>query len=82
VSADAAEWLGFAAADLRAAKLLITDTGVPFRIACFHAQQAAEKAMKAVLVAEATPFRRTHDIIVLKGLLPARLATQIDSVVA
>jgi HEPN domain-containing protein len=36
--------------------------------------------MKAVLVAEATPFRRTHDIIVLKALLPASLVDEIDSV--
>jgi hypothetical protein len=35
VSPDAAEWLGFATADLRAAKLLITDTGVPFSYRVF-----------------------------------------------
>lgn len=29
---------------------------------CFHAQQAAEKALKAVLVTQQTEFGRTHDI--------------------
>jgi HEPN domain-containing protein len=80
VSADAREWLSFASADLRAARLLLTDAAVPSRIACFHAHQAAEKAVKAVLIAESTPFRKTHDIVVLVGLAPAQLATNLAAV--
>ncbi len=60
----------FAEADLRAAQLLSLDSGVPGRISCFHAQQAAEKALKALLVANDIPFRKTHDLVVLVGLLP------------
>ncbi len=35
----------------------------------FHLQQAAEKAIKAVLSAAGVPFRRTHDIAELLDLL-------------
>lgn len=69
VSPDPAEWLAFAEADLNAAKLLLADATVPIRIACFHAQQAAEKAIKTVLVIEKTVFRRTHDLLVLAALM-------------
>ena len=37
---------------------------------CFDAQQAAEKALKALLLAHQLPFPKTHDI----GLLLQRLA--------
>ena len=36
---------------------------------CFHAQQAAEKALKAALVAKGVPFPHTHDLARLIGLL-------------
>jgi HEPN domain-containing protein len=36
--------------------------------ACFHAQQTAEKYLKAVLVAQGQPFPRTHDLVFLYGL--------------
>ena len=80
MSADAHEWLVFATADLRAAESLSTDSNVPARIACFHAQQAAEKALKAALVAGATPFRKTHDLVVLMGLVSSSLAVDLDGV--
>ena len=80
MSADANEWLTFASADLRAARLLFADAEVPGRIACFHAQQAAEKTLKAVLVAESTPFRKTHDIVVLVGLAPVSLSADLAGV--
>lgn len=80
MSANADEWLKFAGADLRAARLLLADTAVPGRIACFHAHQAAEKALKAALVEESTPFRRTHDLIVLVGLVAQSLAAALVAV--
>ena len=39
--------------------------GVPLALLCFHAQQAAEKALKAVLVFHDAEAPRTHDIGVL-----------------
>ena len=54
------QWLGFAKDDLDAARLG-TDL-VSTEILCFHAQQAVEKALKAVLVGHSTDFPYTHDI--------------------
>ena len=40
---------------------------VPFMFtACFHAQQCAEKYLKALLVARGQEFSKTHDLIVIK----------------
>jgi HEPN domain-containing protein len=78
--ADAHSWLKFAAADLAAARLLRTNDEVPSRIACFHAQQAAEKALKAVLISCDTAFRKTHDVVVLVAQLPAEVASELDEV--
>ncbi|ATE58845.1 hypothetical protein CCZ27_01720 [Thauera sinica] len=50
----------------------------------FHAQQAVEKALKAVLSAYGIPFRRTHDIAELldlmhdQGLPPPPFADSLD----
>jgi HEPN domain-containing protein len=75
---DVSRWILFAEADLRAAQLLSLDSDVPGRIACFHAQQAAEKALKALLVANNIPFRKTHDLVVLVGLLPSGLREELE----
>lgn len=40
-----------------------------FDAVCFHAQQAAEKMMKAVLIERGAGFPKTHDLNVLAGLL-------------
>jgi len=53
--ARAASDLGAGAHDLTAEDPFCED-------AVFHAQQAAEKAMKAFLVWHDTPFRKTHDL--------------------
>ena len=42
-------WLRYAKDDLRTAEMLSEQGGVP-RISCFHAQQAAEKSIKAIFV--------------------------------
>jgi HEPN domain-containing protein len=44
-----ANWIALAHADLEVAELLIQD-GRHYPIACFHCQQAAEKALKAFLL--------------------------------
>lgn len=55
-------WLERAAGDLRAgAHLLVADPPL-VGDALFHAQQAAEKAMKAFLTWHDVPFRKTHDL--------------------
>jgi len=50
-----------------------TDPVLP-EMLCFHAQQAVEKSLKAVLLAHGVSFPRTHNLRVLVDLLPAALA--------
>jgi HEPN domain-containing protein len=68
--AEARRWLRFAAEDLRAAGTLLHETQVPPRHACWLAQQAAEKAIKAALVFLQIEFPKTHDLDALRNLVP------------
>ena len=68
--ADTARWLRHAEEDFVTAETLLEQPHVPPRQACWHAQQAAEKALKAVLIFLQIDFRRTHDLDVLRDLLP------------
>ena len=36
--------------------------------ACFHAQQCAEKYMKALLISKGADFPKTHDLLMLSNL--------------
>lgn len=42
---------------------------IKLRVLCFHAQQAVEKALKAVLMLQGIPFRKTHDLNLLANLV-------------
>ena len=53
-------WLRYANDDLKIAKMIVDHEQVP-RAACFHAQQCAEKTIKASLIFLQIPFRKTHD---------------------
>ena len=59
---DAQQWWNQAQADLRSARTLLQSS--EFYATSFHAQQAAEKARKALLIEQhgATLPRRTHDL--------------------
>ena len=67
--AEVGRWLRFAGEDLSTAEL-ISEQRRPFRQACFHAQQAAEKAIKAVLIFLQVEFSHRHDLDYLRTLLP------------
>lgn len=69
-----ADWLRHARSDLHLAQSLPDHEHVLLETLCFHAQQAAEKALKAVLVFLEIPFPRTHNIGTLIGWLPGRIA--------
>lgn len=59
------EWLNFAKMDLSSAKHLYeTFYPRPLQIICYHCQQAAEKALKAVIVAKGKPggIPKIHDL--------------------
>lgn len=46
----------------------------PFDTVCFHAQQCAEKYLKALLLQAGSESPRTHDLRLLLQRLPADLA--------
>jgi len=72
--ADTRDWLAKAQHDLSAATTLLeADTPLP-GVAAFHAQQAAEKSLKAFLYWHDVPFRKTHELEEL-----GREAIEIDS---
>ncbi|MEI6290899.1 MAG: HEPN domain-containing protein [Chloroflexota bacterium] len=54
-------WLEKARSDLYASEQLLAGTG-PYDSACFHAQQAIEKALKALLALYGQNIPRTHDL--------------------
>jgi HEPN domain-containing protein/predicted nucleotidyltransferase len=62
--------LRYAEEDLEAARRMVEGRGWAPRVACFHAQQAAEKALKAVLVREGIPLQFTHNLELLRDLVP------------
>jgi HEPN domain-containing protein len=56
------EWMRKAESDLRAAEHLLRLEQEDYFTAAFHAQQAAEKFLKAFLVRHQILFGKTHDI--------------------
>ena len=68
--ADTARWLRYAEEDLITAEILLEQPHLPPRQSCWYAQQATEKALKAVLIFLEIDFPRTHDLNVLRNLVP------------
>lgn len=66
-SERAAEWLRFAQDDLRSAEVLLKEK--IFNEVCFHSQQCAEKAMKALIVAKGDVVPKTHRLVDLFELV-------------
>ena len=77
---EAGLWLRYAEEDLRAARWVLQGDDVPPRHACFLCQQAAEKAVKAVLISAGVDFPKAHDIELLRRLVPAGLLPQLSAV--
>lgn len=67
---EARRWLRFAHEDLRAAEALLQRSDSVPRHVCWLAQQAAEKAIKAVLVYLQIDFPKSHDLDALRNLVP------------
>jgi len=53
-------WLEFSGEDIQMAELALTE-GI-FRQTCFHAQQAAEKALKGLLVSRTGAHQKGHSL--------------------
>ncbi len=66
---DPREWLRHAQSNLTLAKAGRAMSDVFFEHLCFEAQQAAEKAIKAVFVGRRMRFPKTHDLLDLLAVL-------------
>ena len=61
----ALQWLIKAEHDLITAKQTLSMKSPPTDTPCFHAQQAVEKSLKALLTFHGVEFPKTHDLLVL-----------------
>ena len=65
------QWIERAEEDLKNAEYTLTmGEDCPFGTVCFHAQQCAEKYLKALLVSQGIDFPKVHDIPELLALVP------------
>lgn len=76
-SGDPVNWLRYAKSDLALAQVLLTPDMIRGSL-CFHAQQAAEKALKAILIFKNIPYPKTHNIRTLLDLLPQEIVLPHD----
>jgi HEPN domain-containing protein len=77
-------WLAKAEGDIAAAEHLLTLDTQDHWAAAFHAEQAGEKLLKALLVRHQIPFPKTHDIQRLLDLAEPKestIANQLRSAV-
>ncbi len=75
------EWVAKADADLATAQREATVDQAPnFDAVCFHAQQCAEKYLKAVMVEAGMRVPRIHDLEALVNLLSGQHPTLVEIV--
>lgn len=72
---EANRLLSLAKRDQAAFLALLGVEAAGLSVACFHAQQAAEKSIKAILVLHGIEFKRTHDLLALASLLAEKSIT-------
>lgn len=75
---EALKRIELAERDRRAFHVLAAAPEIDRAVAGFHAQQAVEKALKAVLVGHGIEFRRTHDLQLLADRLVGDLGMQLS----
>lgn len=69
LDAGVAAWLEKADSDLLCIENNVAAIRVPWDAVVFHAQQAGEKVLKALLVAAGVTVPRTHDLVALLSLV-------------
>ena len=72
------QWMHRARSDLMVAQMTEEERIAP-EILVFHAQQAVEKALKALLVRRQADFPNTHSIGLLQNPLRTTLSLQIQN---
>lgn len=68
---EVARWLRYAEEDLGEAQRLVEQPETVPRHPAWLAQQAAEKALKAVLICQQIGFPRTHNLSTVFNLIPS-----------
>jgi HEPN domain-containing protein len=68
INEEISEWIKKANNDLNSAAILIEHNPPVFDTACFHCQQAVEKALKAFLVSRKITFEKIHNTSYLTEL--------------
>jgi len=63
------EWMRKGENDLKTARLVLAAEDGPLDTVCFHSQQLAEKALKALLTHRQIRFSKTHSLQLLLDLL-------------
>lgn len=66
------DWFEKADQDLEMARRALGPEKPLPGMACYHAQQCAEKYLKGYLIAHSVPFRFVHDLVYLTQLCTAR----------
>lgn len=61
-------WIAYAEDDFGSAKTLLKIKKPYLFSVCFHAQQCAEKYLKALLILKDVDFIKTHDLLTLDSL--------------
>ncbi len=73
------QWVEKAEEDLLTAEhTLSLGDDCPYGTVCFHAQQCAEKYLKALLASHSTPFPKIHDLLELLPLVPKTIALRLE----
>lgn len=70
-------WLALARADLAVAAAVDRSDALQRGLGCFHCQQAAEKALKSVLVGAHVAFPWTHNLSAVLRLVSAALESEL-----
>lgn len=69
--AEEQRWLRYATEDLDTAERILAGASPSTRHACYLAQQAAEKALKAILVHLQIQYPFSHNLNAIRDLIPA-----------
>ena len=76
----ARKWISYAEEDLRLAEHGLTiSSSCPYRLIAYHAQQCAEKYLKAYLVLKRVDFPYTHNIRTLIQLCEGNWGVEISN---
>lgn len=69
-ASEARRWMSYSRSDLDAARVLLEKGDFFPRQICFHAQQAGEKALKAILILLEINFPKIYDLDRIRELIP------------